>query len=399
METTRTAFPCGPTSSRPDARRDRQRRGCSVTSTPENRWMEEAALVQTRFMNGLPPIAEMQRAYLESDASYNGVFYLGVRTTSIFCRPTCRARKPRPVNVEYFADPKAALFAGYRPCKRCRPMEPDDRPEWSASLLEEVERDPTRRITESDLKSRGVDPATVRRYFLREFGMTFQAYARSRRLSGALQKIREGADLSTVVFESGYDSHSGFHDAFTRTFGETPGARTSDCVLLSWMRSPLGPLVAGATEEGVCLLEFTDRRMLEAQFEAVRRRFDRPVLPGTNPHLEKLEEELELYFAGKLRAFTVPLVYPGSPFQVKVWNKLLAIPYGETRSYEQMAIAVGDAKAVRAVGTANGQNRIAIVIPCHRVIRKGGELGGYGGGLARKQWLLQLERMTVSGGN
>jgi AraC family transcriptional regulator of adaptative response/methylated-DNA-[protein]-cysteine methyltransferase len=349
-------------------------------------------------MNSLPPLAEMERAYLERDATYNGVFYLGVRTTSIFCRPTCPARKPMPKNVEFFSTPKEALFAGYRPCKRCRPTEPDDRPLWVVRLLEDVERDPPARITESDLKARGVDPATVRRYFLREYGMTFQAYTRSRRLAGAFQQIREGADLSSVVFDSGYDSHSGFHDAFTRTFGDTPGRSTGDCVLLSWVRSPLGPLVAGATAEGVCLLEFTDRRMLETQFDAVRHRFDKPVLPGTNPHLEKLEEELAGYFEGRLTRFTVPLVYPGSPFQSKVWGALLAIPYGETRSYEQMAQAVGEPKAVRAVGTANGQNRIAIVIPCHRVIRKGGALGGYGGGLARKQWLLQLERMTVSAG-
>ena len=350
-------------------------------------------------MNSLPPLDEMERAYLESDAAYNGVFYLGVRTTSIFCRPTCPARKPMPKNVEFFSTPKEALFAGYRPCKRCRPTEPDDRPAWASRLLEEVERDPSVRITESDLKARGVDPATVRRYFLREYGMTFQAYTRSRRLAGALQQIREGADLSSVVFDSGYDSHSGFHDAFTRTFGETPGHSAGDCVLLSWMRSPLGPLVAGATDQGVCLLEFTDRRMLETQFEAVRHRFDKPVVPGSNDHLERLAQELGDYFEGRLTRFSVPLVYPGTAFQRKVWSALLTIPYGETRSYEQMAQAVGDAKAVRAVGTANGQNRIAIVIPCHRVIRKGGELGGYGGGLARKLWLLQLERMTAGARN
>lgn len=364
------------------------------TSAPENRWSARRASGQTRGMNHLPSAQEMERAYLESDASYNGVFYLGVRTTSIFCRPTCPARKPLPKNVEFFPTPREALFAGYRPCKRCHPLEPDDRPGWASRLLAEVERDPSVRITESELKARGVDPATVRRYFLKEYGMTFQAYTRSRRLAGALQQIREGADLSEVVFDSGYESHSGFHDAFTRTFGETPGRRTGDCVLLSWMRSPLGPLVAGATAEGVCLLEFSDRRMLETQFETVRRRFDKPVVPGKNVHLEKLESELGAYFEGKLMGFTVPLVYPGSAFQRKVWTELLNIPYGETRSYEQMATAVGDPKAVRAVGTANGQNRIAIVIPCHRVIRKGGELGGYGGGIARKQWLLELERMT-----
>jgi AraC family transcriptional regulator of adaptative response/methylated-DNA-[protein]-cysteine methyltransferase len=150
--------------------------------------------------------------------------------------------------------------------------------------------------------------------------------------------------------------------------------------------------VAGATDEGICLLEFTDRRMLEAQFAAVQRLFHAPVAPGYNEHLEKLSGELAKYFAGSLTKFSVPLVYPGTPFQRRVWKELLAIPYGETRSYEQVAIAIGDATAVRAVGRANGLNRIAILIPCHRVVNKNGELGGYGGGLRRKQYLLALER-------
>ena len=178
-----------------------------------------------------------------------------------------------------------------------------------------------------------------------------------------------------------------------RTFGDTPGRyRTGECVFLSWLRSPLGPLVAGATSKGICLLEFTDRRMLEAQFATVRKLFAAPVVPGSNEHLEKLEREVAAYFAGTLQNFSVPLFYPGTDFQCRVWEKLLEIPYGETRSYEQLAIAVGDKKAVRAVGRANGLNRIAIVIPCHRVVNKSGALGGYGGGLRRKQFLLDLER-------
>jgi len=198
--------------------------------------------------------------------------------------------------------------------------------------------------------------------------------------------------MDEAIFESGYESHSGFRDAFLRTFGDTPGKyRDGECVLLSWLRSPLGPLVAGATSEGICLLEFTDRRMLEAQFTTVRKLFALPVVPGTNNHLEKLESEVASYFAGTLRDFSVPLIYPGTDFQKRVWTQLLAIPYGETRSYEELAIAVGDKKAVRAVGRANGLNRIGIVIPCHRVVNKSGALGGYGGGLRRKQFLLDLE--------
>jgi AraC family transcriptional regulator of adaptative response/methylated-DNA-[protein]-cysteine methyltransferase len=344
-------------------------------------------------MNTMPPIAEMKRAYLERDTSYNGLFFLGVRTTGIFCRPTCPARKPLPKNVEYFPNAQAALVAGYRPCKRCRPLESDAQPPWAAELLADVERDPAPRITDADLKARGIDPATVRRYFLRQYGMTFQAFTRARRLSAALRQIRDNGSLDAAVFESGYDSHSGFRDAFARTFGDTPGSyRSGECVLLSWVRSPLGPLVAGATAEGICLLEFTDRRMLEAQIATVQKLFAAPVVPGSNEHLEKLEGEIASYFAGSLRSFSVPLIYPGTNFQRRVWEQLLAIPYGETRSYEQVAVAVGDKKAVRAVGRANGLNRIAIVIPCHRVVNKNGELGGYGGGLRRKQFLLALER-------
>ncbi|MEW6248319.1 MAG: methylated-DNA--[protein]-cysteine S-methyltransferase [Nitrospirota bacterium] len=344
-------------------------------------------------MDTLLPITEMARAYLERDASYDGLFFLGVRTTGIFCRPTCPARKPLPRHVEYFPTARAALVAGYRPCKRCRPLEPDDQPPWAAALLSDVERDPWSRITDRDLRARGIDPGTVRRYFLRRYGMTFQAFTRTRRLSGTLNRIREHGVLDTAVFESGYESHSGFRDAFTRTFGHPPGRyRNGKCVFLSWLRSPLGPLVAGATDEGICLLEFTDRRMLEAELAALRKLFDAPVVPGSNQHLDTLRDELARYFARSLQAFSVPLVYPGTAFQRRVWEQLLAIPYGETRSYEQIAVAIGEPKAIRAVGRANGLNRIAILIPCHRVVNKDGELGGYGGGLRRKQYLLDLER-------
>jgi AraC family transcriptional regulator of adaptative response/methylated-DNA-[protein]-cysteine methyltransferase len=349
-------------------------------------------------MNTLPSTTEMERAYLERDASYNGLFFLGVRTTGIFCRPTCPARKPLPKNVEYFPTARAALVAGYRPCKRCYPLESDEQPQWASELLSDMERDPSSRIRDGDLRGRGIDPATVRRYFLREYGMTFQAFTRARRLAGALNQIREGGALDAAVFESGYDSHSGFRDAFTRTFGDTPGSyRDRECVFLSWLRSPLGPLVAGATAEGICLLEFTDRRMLDAQFATVRRLFDAPVVPGSNEYLETLRGELASYFAGSSRSFSVPLTYPGTPFQRRVWNQLLAIPYGETRSYEELAAAIGEPRAVRAVGRANGLNRISILIPCHRVVNNNGELGGYGGGLRRKQYLLDLERSVGEG--
>ena len=369
-----------------------------VTSAPENRWNAGCGGRYISTMMTLPDIAEMERAYLERDAAYSGLFVLGVRTTGVFCRPTCPARKPLPRNVEYFADAPEALAAGYRPCKRCRPMDDVEHPAWVRELLADVEADPSARIREGDIAARGIDPATARRYFLRHFGMTFQAYARSRRLTESLKQIREGTKLDNAVFTSGYESHSGFRDAFARTFGNSPGkVNGGDCVLLAWLQSPLGPLVAGATAEGVCLLEFTDRRMLETQFATVRKLFKCPAVPGMNKHLEQLKDELAQYFAGALRNFAVPVVYPGTTFQQRVWDELLQIPYGETRSYEDLAVTVGTPGAQRAVGRTNGLNRIAIVIPCHRVVNKNGQLGGYGGGLHRKRYLLEMEQSSAKG--
>lgn len=169
-----------------------------------------------------------------------------------------------------------------------------------------------------------------------------------------------------------------------------PGA--NGVITIMQLQSPLGTLVAGTTDQGICLLEFADRHRLEEQSRRLRRHFDAEPVPGKHPLLARLEGELDSYFAGELRKFTVPLEAPGTPFQREIWEYLAGIPYGETRSYDGVARDIGRAGAQRAVGRANGDNRIAIVIPCHRVIRSDGSLSGYGGGLWRKRWLLELER-------
>lgn len=336
----------------------------------------------------------MIHAYQSSDVSYDGVFFLGVRTTGIFCRPSCPARKPYPKNVEFFATAEEAQCAGYRPCKRCKPTETiGAAPEWVSDLLADVERDPSLRLKDDDLRARGLDPASVRRFFLKRYGQTFHAYARAQRLGKALEALQNGAKLDDVALGYGYDSHSGFREAFSRLFGQAPGqSRNGACILVSWIDTPLGIMVAGATDEGICLLEFSDRPILEEQFGALQKWFARPIVPGQNEHLNQLQTELAEYFAGTRQQFDVPLVYPGTPFQSRVWDQLLRIPYGDTRSYQQVADSLDAPNAPRAVGHANSLNRIAIVIPCHRVVNKHGTLGGYGGGLWRKQLLLDLER-------
>jgi AraC family transcriptional regulator of adaptative response/methylated-DNA-[protein]-cysteine methyltransferase len=259
--------------------------------------------------------------------------------------------------------------------------------------VDRVEADPRKRITDADLRAHGVDPVAARRWFLKAYGMTFQAYCRSRRLGAAFRSIRDGADLDDAILDHGWESHSAFRDAFSKAVGLPPGAaKGADFVRLAWVDTPLGPMIAGATETAVCLLEFTDRRMMEKQLQTVASRLKRALLPADSPLLDRLRAQLAEYFAGTRREFDLPLDYPGTDFQRRVWEALLRIPYGRTMSYAELAVSIGLAPgAGRAVGNANGLNRIAILIPCHRIITSDGSLGGYGGGLWRKLRLLERE--------
>jgi AraC family transcriptional regulator, regulatory protein of adaptative response / methylated-DNA-[protein]-cysteine methyltransferase len=346
----------------------------------------------------LPSRPEMERAFLNSDQGYDGIFYTAVKSTGIFCRPSCPAKTPLLENVEFMGTVKMALFAGYRPCLRCRPLELDGPgPEWVRRLLAALEKSPDQRFADSDLRSMGIDPARARRYFTNTFGLSFHAYCRGRRLAKALQVIRNGGSLDDAVFESGYESHSGFRESFRKIFGHPPGqSGTLDYIQLAWINTPLGPMIAGATVAGICLLEFTDRRMLEKELELLRRRLKKPLLPGETEHHRQLRAELKDYFSAARKEFTVAFVRVGSEFESRVWNELLRIPHGQVRSYEDIARRIGQPRAVRAVGRANGMNRIAILIPCHRAISKNGDFGGYGGGLWRKRLLLHLERTAES---
>jgi len=336
----------------------------------------------------------MYRALLNRDPSFNGIFVAGVRTTGIFCRPTCSAKKPARENVDFFATPKEALHRGYRACLRCNPMDPDRRPPKLIERLQaEVERAPGGRLTDKELSALQIDPSKARRQFKRHYGMTFQAYHRARRMGLALRKMRKGRRVDEVRNGSGFESASGFRDAFTRIFGEPPTtAKTKAGLFAERIDTPLGSMLAIADDEGLRLLEFVDRRAMETELSMLRKRFRTNVVPGEHRHLNAIRLQLADYFSGKKLDFDVPLAPVGSKFQLRAWRILRSIPVGETRSYSWMAERLGDANARRAVGRANGTNMICIVIPFHLVIRADGTLCGSGGGLWRKKWLLVHER-------
>ena len=269
-------------------------------------------------------------------------------------------------------------------------------PEWWPRLVAVIDAAGSARIDDSELSRSGFDPVRVRRHCRRTFGMTFHAWMRARRLAAAQHRLRGGAPLDQVIIDSAWESHSGFRDAFSRLVGAPPGrAREGEAVIASTWTSPLGTVVAAAVDEGVVLLEFGDIARLERQAPTLRRWFQGPVLAGRHRHIDQLFGELEEYFAGSRREFQVPLVVRGSPFELAVWNALRDIPYGETCSYADIARTIGNPRAVRAVGSANGRNRLPIIIPCHRVVNTGGKLGGYGGGLWRKVRLLEIEGVKV----
>lgn len=341
----------------------------------------------------LPDQEVLYSALLERDSSFEGIFIVGVKTTGIFCRPTCPARKPKRENVEFFDSAQAALVHGYRPCRVCRPLEHKGLPpNWLKPLLDEIDAAPFIKLRDSDLRERGLDPNRVRYWFKKQHGMTFQGYLRVLRVGQAFGRIKHGEKVVETAFESGYGSLSGFTHSFKKTVDFSP-RESQDQRLISTTRilTPLGPMLAAATEDGVCLLEFVDRRMLETEIDSLGKRLKARFVPGSSKYFDVLHAQLEEYFSGNRKEFDLPLVLPGTPFQQKVWAGLRAIPYGSTRSYKEQAEAIGLPNAVRAVAKANGDNRVAILIPCHRVIGANGKLVGYGGGIWRKQYLLKLE--------
>lgn len=346
-------------------------------------------------MAALPKFEVMYQAILEKDSSLAGAFYVGVKTTGVFCRPGCPARCPKQENVEFFASSKEALFAGFRPCKRCRPLEhPDAMPEFvksAVSLIEQIER-----VTDAELERNGISSERVRRWFKQHHDMSFQAYQRGLRLGKAMQAIKQGGTVIESGLFNGWESTSGFREAFHRAFGTSPTSCDGQLFKIKRIETPLGAMVAVGDDTSLYLLEFADRRMLATQMQTLKKRYGCTMAPGDSSVLSATRAQLDEYFAGNRREFSLPLDLRGSTFQQKVWQELLKVPYGRTLSYGEMASRLGCPDAQRAVGKANGDNRIAILVPCHRVIKSDGTLCGYGGGLWRKKRLLELEQGEAS---
>lgn len=332
-------------------------------------------------------------AFERRDRAWDGRVIGAVRTTGIYCKPSCPARRPKRDNVEFFQDAPSARAAGYRPCMRCRPDEVGrDREAVAAAVrhIEQAEEPP--RLAEL-AKLVGYAEHHFQRIFTRDMGLSPAAYARAVRARRAQQHLEEKKSVTEAIYDAGYSAPSRFYEDARQRLGMTPSAwrdgGRGETIRFAIVESALGPLLVAATPKGICRLTFDEDEA------ALRLRF---------PNADILADDgtIAPWVEGALQAIDAPQSAPelpidvhGTAFQEAVWRELRRIPLGETRSYADIARAVGDPNATRAVGTANGSNPVAILVPCHRVIRSDGSLGGYAGGLDRKRKLLEAERASA----
>jgi AraC family transcriptional regulator of adaptative response/methylated-DNA-[protein]-cysteine methyltransferase len=332
-------------------------------------------------------------AFERRDRSWDGRVIGAVKTTGIYCKPSCPARRPKREHVEFFAWPSDALAAGYRPCLRCKPDEVGRDREAVARAVKLIEASEEIPRLEQLAATVGYACHHFQRLFTREMGISPAAYARALRARRTEAALKENETVTDAIYDAGYSAPSRFYADAGERLGMTPSAwrdgGRGETIRYAVADSPLGPMLVAATPKGICRLTFNEDE------SALRRRFP-------NAEIRPDDGTIKPWVEGALAAVTTPHAAPdlpvdvrGTAFQEAVWAQLRKIPVGETRSYADIAAAVGQPGAVRAVGTANGSNPVAVIVPCHRVIRSDGSLGGYAGGLDRKRKLLDGEQASA----
>ncbi|MFN2258496.1 MAG: bifunctional DNA-binding transcriptional regulator/O6-methylguanine-DNA methyltransferase Ada [Parasphingopyxis sp.] len=333
---------------------------------------------------------EAWQAVKRRDRGYDGRFVTGVLTTGIYCRPSCAARHPLRENVRFFADGAAARQEGLRPCKRCLPDDvsrDEAAVEKALGILEAAEE----RVGLDQLASAtGYSPSHFQRVFKRALGVSPAGYARGLRARRAERALGSEERVTDAIYEAGYSGPGRFYEESGKRLGMTPSAwrRGGEGTVIHWAiaETSLGWMLVAATRRGICRLSFDE------QESDLRARFPKAELIPANGEMAELIGKAVAAVDDPGRPHGLPLDVRGTAFQEAVWRELTRIPPGETRSYAEIAAAVGKPNAVRAAGSANGANNVAVLIPCHRVIRSDGSLGGYAYGLERKEKLLAKER-------
>ena len=312
---------------------------------------------------------------------------IAVKTTGIFCRNPCPAPAPKPENVFLFDTIRDCLAAGFRACRRCRPLEPTDlRPDWLKPFLAFADSHPREPFVDSQLRAWG-DAKIIRAWIRDHWNMTVDEF-------GWANRLRMAMGCSTVTRSSRIGISRKYGNRGLVDLHPADIADPAQVVFVNRVNTPIGPLLVAASDAGLMLVEFAETTRCETGLKRIQRRFRCRLTVGVHAHMLSIANELNEYFRGERTLFETPRAETGSEFQRAVWNRLEEIPVGDTVTYRELAATLNRPAAVRAVGRANGENGLAIVVPCHRVVGSKGELRGYGGGLWRKQWLLDHERNT-----
>jgi AraC family transcriptional regulator of adaptative response/methylated-DNA-[protein]-cysteine methyltransferase len=337
----------------------------------------------------------------ERDGSATDEFFYGVRTTGVYCRPGCASRLPLRVNTRFFETIAAAEAAGLRPCKRCRPTDGSSASrhvaaiEKACALLQNSETTPS---LAQLADAAGISRFHFHRVFKQITGATPRDYARTHRLSRFAEKLDAGQPVTEAIYASGFGSSSRAYEAAPAGLGMTPGARrrggTGQTIRFVTVETPLGWALVAATERGICMTALADDR--ESLTGALRQRFPAAALIAEDPGLKDWADRIVSFITAPDHNLDLPLDIQGTAFQARVWRALQKIPLGKTASYSEIAAALGQPKAVRAVAQACAANKLALLVPCHRVIRSDGDLGGYRWGLERKRALLARERASTA---
>jgi AraC family transcriptional regulator of adaptative response/methylated-DNA-[protein]-cysteine methyltransferase len=328
-------------------------------------------------------------AFMRRDRAWDGRVIGAVKTTGIYCKPSCPAKRPKRENVNFYATGEEARAAGFRPCLRCKPDEVGRDREAVAKavkLIEQAEEAPSLDALASAV---GYAPHHFQRLFTRDLGVSPAQYARGLRAQRAANALKANGRVTDAIYDAGYSGPSGFYSDAKERLGMTPSAwrdgGRGETIRWTSFDSPIGPMLIAATSKGICRLTFDDSEA------SLRRLFPKAAITKDDGGLKELVEGALTAIERPAAAPELPIDVAGTAFQEAVWRELRKIPLGETRSYAEIAAAIGAPKAVRAVGSANGDNHVAVLIPCHRVIRSDGTLGGYAGGLDRKRQLLDAE--------
>ena len=341
---------------------------------------------------------ERWQAVLGRDGTHDGAFVYAVRSTGVFCRPSCPARRPRRERVEFFPTAEEAGRAGYRPCRRCAP-DGDDRAGAAVAAACRLLDGPGTAPTLAELgRAVGMSPYHLQRVFTRLVGCSPSRYAAARRLDRARAALRAGSSVTEALYDAGYGSSRAFYEGVVAGLGMTPGRyrRGGDATTVAYTvaASPFGRLLLAVTPAGVCAVRFADD---DAALEAeLARELPRAVLHREDEGLAPLVDAVLAHHARAGEPLDLPLDVRATAFQARVWQALRAIPAGQVRSYAEIARAVGVAGGARAVGAACAANPVALLVPCHRATRAGGATGGYRWGPERKERLLAAEAEAAS---